>query len=53
MMKTFYSLMLWLTQFEIAIAKAAPIRNADYIRALKHDEMRWEKELRLYEVNHA
>ena len=53
MMRRFYSLMLWATQFELAIAKAAPIRNADNIKRLKQDELKWEKELRLWELNHA
>jgi hypothetical protein len=52
-MKLFYAFMLYATQFELAIAKAAPVRNAANIAALKQDEMRWEKELRLWEVNHA
>ena len=52
-MRYFYALMLYATRFELAIAKAAPVRNPNYIAALKADEMRWEKELRLQEINHA
>ena len=51
-MKFFYAIMLYATRFELALAKAAPIRNPNNIAALKADEMKWERELRLYEVNH-
>jgi hypothetical protein len=52
-MRLFYATLLWLTRFELAIAKKAPVRNPANIAALKVDEMKWERELRLYEVNHA
>jgi hypothetical protein len=52
-MKYFYAFMLYATRFELALAKAAPIRNPAYIKALKADELKWEKEQRLYEVNYG
>lgn len=52
-MKYFYAFMLYCTELELAIAKKAPVRNPNYIAALKADQMHWEKELRLWEVNHA
>jgi len=51
--RLFYATLLWLTRFELAIAKAAPVRNPANITALKADEMKWERELRLWELNHA
>ncbi len=51
-MKFFYATILWLTRLDLAIAKAAPVRNSDYIEALKEDEMKWELALKLWEVNH-
>jgi hypothetical protein len=50
-MNYFYAFMLYATQFELALAKKAPVRNPNYIEALKADEMKWDKELKLWEVN--
>ena len=52
-MKAFYVFMLYCTQLELAIAKVAPVRNANYVADLKRDEMKWERELRLWEINHV
>ena len=52
-MKYFYAFMLYATQFELALARKAPIRNRDNIAQLEADELKWEKEYKLWEVNHA
>ena len=52
-MKYFYAFMLYCTELELALARQVPVRNPDYIAALKADQSRWEKELKLWEVNHA
>ncbi len=41
----FYSLLLWCTQFELAVAKAAPVRNQRNIEALQRDESDYSREL--------
>jgi hypothetical protein len=46
-MRYFYEFMLWLTEFELAIAKSTG-RNPEQIRALTQDRMRW---LRLVQLN--
>jgi hypothetical protein len=43
-MITFYRLMLYLTQFELAIARSTG-RRQESIAALIADEQRWEKAL--------
>ena len=44
-MRLFYSLLLACTRFELAVAKAAPVRNHKHIAALQSDEAEYEREL--------
>lgn len=44
-MQFFYTLLLWLTSFELAIAKNAPERNHDNIEALQQDVSEYERAL--------
>lgn len=44
-MKFFYSILLHFAELELAIAKAAPIRNAQRVAACQADVDRWEKAL--------
>lgn len=37
-LRAFYASLLWATQFELAIALAAPNRNKQHIAALQSDE---------------
>jgi hypothetical protein len=44
-MKLFYAALLFFTRFELARAKAAPIRNQRHIEALQRDESNYESAL--------
>jgi hypothetical protein len=48
--KLFYTLLLWATSFELAIAKKAPHRNHRHIEALQSDESEYQRELIRMEV---
>lgn len=50
-MNLFYSCLLWLTRFELAIAKASPARNQRYIAALQSDESEYERALLIREYS--
>ena len=52
-MRYFYKVLLASTRFELALARSAPVRNRQNIAALEADEMKWERELHLSEINHA
>ena len=41
-MKLFYRLLLWMAEFELAMALAAPMRNPERIQQLEDDVNRWE-----------
>jgi hypothetical protein len=45
----FYAAMLWLTEFELAIAQATST-NFKYIGRLKEDVRYWQREQRLFEL---
>lgn len=45
LMQVFYTLTLWATRFELAVALAAPQRNHRNIEALQRDESEYEREL--------
>jgi len=49
--RIFYSLLLWATNFELAIAKNAPERNRHNIEALTHDADEYSRELSRLELN--
>ena len=44
-LRAFYASLLWATQFELAIALAAPTRNQTYIAELQADEDDYSKAL--------
>ena len=44
-MRFFYALLLWMTSYELAIAKSAPERNHRLIVALQADEAEYSREL--------
>lgn len=48
-LRTFYAAMLWLTEFELAIAEATST-NFKYIGRLKEDVRHWHREQRLFEL---
>jgi hypothetical protein len=48
-MKYFYALMLWLTEFELAITRSTG-RNPENIRRLTQDYNRWLCEVQLCEI---
>lgn len=52
-MNLFYKTMLFLTRYELAIARSVPIRNPNYIAALEADESKWGKEYFLWRANHV
>ncbi len=43
-MRYFYALMLWLTEYELAISLYTGL-NVQHIHALKNDRMRWIRAL--------
>ena len=49
-MKAFYSLLLWMAEFELAVARSTG-RNPDNIRALQADVDRWQHALLMQELN--
>ena len=49
-MRYLYSFLLFMTRFDLAIAKATD-RNPENIAQLQKEERKWEKELLLLEVN--
>ena len=51
LLRTFYSLMLWATRLELALAVAAPVRNYSQIDVLQRDESEYEQELIQLELN--
>lgn len=48
-LKFFYAAMLWLTEYELAIAEATS-SNFKYIGRLKEDVRYWQREQRLFEL---
>lgn len=50
-MKVFYTLALWMTRLELAIAKAQKVRNYDHIAALQRDEDDYERALSRLTLN--
>lgn len=50
-MRAFYTLLLYLTRLELALAEAAPVRNHANIVRLKADESKWSHELLITELN--
>lgn len=48
-MRYFYQMMLYLTEFELAIAKSTG-RNPENIRRLTQDRMKWLREVQLTEI---
>lgn len=49
-MKLFYSLLLWLAEFELAIARSTG-RNPANVHALQSDVDRWQHALLMLEMN--
>ena len=49
-MKVFYTLLLWLAEFDLAIARSTG-RNPDHIRVLLADVARWQHALLMQEIN--
>lgn len=49
MLRYFYVAMVWLTEFELAIAEATST-NFKYIGQLKEDVRYWHREQRLFEL---
>ncbi len=49
MLRYFYSAMIWLTEFELAIAETTST-NFKYIGQLKDDVRCWHREQRLFEL---
>ena len=49
-MKAFYSLLLWMAEFELAVARSTG-RNPDSIRSLQADVARWQHALLMTEIN--
>lgn len=49
-MRFFYSFLLWLTEFDLAIARSTG-RNPDHIQALQADRARWQHALLMLEIN--
>ena len=50
-MKLFYTILLYLTQLELAAAEDAPARNHANIKRLKDDESEYEHKLLMAELN--
>ena len=44
-MSLFYRVLLWMTQLELARAKAAPVRNQAYIETLQREESDYSREV--------
>lgn len=51
LLRIFYTLLLWSTQLELAMAMSAPNRNYRHIVALKADEDSYSKALMRLELN--
>lgn len=49
-MQLFYTLLLWATSFELAIAKSAPERNRRHIEALTNDASEYERAIARLEL---
>lgn len=49
MLHYFYSAMIWLTEFELAIAQATST-NFKYLGRLREDARYWQREQRLFEL---
>ena len=50
-MKLFYAMLLWTSEFELAIARSAPEKNMEHIAALLHDIERLELLAKRLEMN--
>lgn len=50
-MRFFYSVLLWCTRLELALALSAPNRNYPHIQNLKRDESDYERALIHLELN--
>lgn len=44
-MRSFYSLLIWASSFELALAMAAPARNHGHVEALQRDISDYERAL--------
>lgn len=44
-MTSFYRVLLWASELELALALAAPARNPRHVKACEDDVSRWELEL--------
>lgn len=50
-MQLFYTLLLWATNFELAVAKAAPSRNHRNIEVLQADADEYERAIIRLDLN--
>jgi hypothetical protein len=50
-MKLFYTTLIYLTRFELWLAKRAPVRNTRYIERLNADKADYERSLIMTRVN--
>lgn len=50
-MRGFYSLLIWVSSLELALAKKAPVRNHRNIEALQLDISEYERELVRLDLN--
>lgn len=51
LLQAFYSVLIWLTRFELAVAMNAPERNRDHIAGLQQDISDYERALIRLELN--
>lgn len=51
-MKFFYAFMVWITEFELAIAMSTG-RNPDDVRMLKQDLQKWRNAQTNWEINNG
>ena len=51
--RAFTKFVVWALERELQIAKAAPIRNHDYVSRLVEDLAKWEGIRDRQEINHA
>ena len=51
--RAFAKFVVWMLERELQIAKAAPVRNSNYISNLNEDLSKWEGIRDRLEINHA
>lgn len=48
-LRAFYTVMVWLSEYELAIAEATS-SNFNYVLRCREDVRKWQKERRLFEL---